>query len=99
MITTGQITSLLRPGLKAVFGNYPTYPDQWTHIFKTYSSDKHQEIETELKSLGPAAFFDQGSPVKSDNMQQAFLTSYLHRKVGLNFTITREAIDDNLYKK
>ena len=41
MITTGQIAESLRPGLKAVFGQYPTYPEQWTEIFKTYKSDKY----------------------------------------------------------
>ena len=40
-INTAQISELLRPGLKAVFGQYNTYPDQWKEIFKTYQSDKY----------------------------------------------------------
>lgn len=99
MITTGQITAQLRPGLKAVFGNYNVYPEQWMGIFKTYTSDKQQEIEVEDKFLGPAQLFGEGAGIPYDDMQQAWQISYLHQKVGLGFQITREAIDDNLYKQ
>lgn len=98
MINTGQIAQLLRPGLKAVFGQYPTYPEQWTEIFKTYQSDKYQEIEVEMKYLGPADIKPEGQPIATDSMGQRIVTNYIHKRVGLSFTITKEAVEDNLYQ-
>jgi hypothetical protein len=98
MINTGQIAQLLRPGLKAVFGQYPTYPEQWTEIFKTYQSDKYQEIDVEMKYLGAADIKPEGQPIATDSMGQRIITNYIHRRVGLSFTITKEAVEDNLYQ-
>jgi len=98
MINTGQIAQLLRPGLKAVFGQYPTYPEQWTEIFKTYQSDKYQEIEVEMKYLGAADIKMEGQPIATDSMGQRIVTNYIHKRVGLSFTITKEAVEDNLYQ-
>lgn len=98
MINTGQIAQLLRPGLKAVFGQYPTYPEQWTEIFKTYQSDKYQEIEVEMKYLGAADIKPEGQPIATDTMGQRVVTNYIHKRVGLSFTITKEAVEDNLYQ-
>ena len=98
MINTGQIAQLLRPGLKAVFGQYPTYPEQLTEIFKTYQSDKYQEIEVEMKYLGAADIKPEGQPIATDSLGQRIVTNYIHKRVGLSFTITKEAIEDNLYQ-
>lgn len=98
MINTGQIAQLLRPGLKAVFGQYPTYPEQWTEIFKTLPSDKFQEIEVEMKFLGPADIKPEGQPIATDTMGQRIVTNYIHKRVGLSFTVTKEAIEDNQYQ-
>lgn len=98
MINTGQIAQLLRPGLKAVFGQYPQYPEQWTEIFKTYQSDKFQEIDVEMKFLGAADIKPEGSAIATDSMGQRIVTNYIHKTVGLSFTLTQEAIEDNLYQ-
>jgi hypothetical protein len=98
MINTGQIADLLRPGLKAVFGEYPTYPEQWTDIYKTFKSDKYQEIEVEMKYLGAADIKPEGQPIATDSMGQRVVTNYIHKSVGLSFTITKEAVEDNLYQ-
>lgn len=98
MINTGQIAQLLRPGLKAVFGQYPMYPEQWTEIFKTYQSDKYQEIEVEMKYLGAADIKPEGQPIATDSMGQRIVTNYIHKTVGLSFTMTQESISDNLYQ-
>jgi hypothetical protein len=98
MINTGSIAQLLRPGLKAVFGQYATYPEQWTEIYKTYTSDKYQEIEVEMKFLGAADIKAEGAPIASDSMGQRIITNYIHKRVGLSFTITKESVEDNLYQ-
>lgn len=98
MINTGQIAQLLRPGLNAIVGEMPTYPEQWTEIYKTQKSNKYQEIDVEMKYLGPATIKPEGSPISTDTMGQRIITSYIHKRVGINFTITKEAIEDNLYQ-
>lgn len=98
MINTGQIAQLLRPGLKAVFGNYNTYPEQWTEIYKSQPSDKYQEIEVEMKYLGAADIVAEGAPTPVDSMGQRIVTNYIHRKIAISFSITEEAIQDNQYQ-
>lgn len=98
MINTQAISELMYTGLKAVFGQSATYPEQYTEIFKTEQSNKYQEVEVEMKFLGAADIIDQGQAISSDSMGQRIVTNYIHKKVGLNFTITEEAIDDNQYQ-
>jgi hypothetical protein len=98
MINTASIYPLLRPGVKAVIGNYDTYPDQWKKVFKTYSSDKKIEFEDEFKSLGIAQIKNEGAAIAQDSMSVRYQTSYLHTTYGLSFSITDEAMKDNLYK-
>lgn len=97
-INTTAIANLLRPGLSAVFGDYPLYPSQWSDIFETYDSDKAVEIEVEMKMLGLAQIRPEGSPTATDTMGQRIVTNYVHKYIALSFSITRQAIMDNLYK-
>lgn len=97
-INTTAIRDLLRPGLAAIFGDYDTYPDQWTEIFEKHTSDKAVEIEVEMKLLGMAAIKAEGASVQFDTMGQRFTTNYVHRYVGIGYIVTRQAIKDNLYK-
>jgi phage major head subunit gpT-like protein len=97
-INTTAIRDLLRPGLAAVFGDYPMYPAQWSEIFEKNTSDKAVEIEVEVKMLGLAQLKSEGAATAYDSMGQRFTTNYVHRYVGLGFIITRQAIKDNLYK-
>jgi len=97
-INTTSIANLLRPGLAAVFGDYPSYPSQWTEIFEVYESDKAVEIEVEMRMLGLAQLRAEGAPTAVDTMGQRFITQYQSRYVALSFDITRQAIMDNLYK-
>lgn len=95
---TADIQNLLRPGLKSVFGTYPSYPAQYREIFTEYQSDKAIEIDVEMKFLGLAQFRAEGSTTAIDTMGQRVITNYVHRYVALGFTITRQAQMDNLYK-
>lgn len=98
-INTGAIANLLRPGLAAVFGDYPRYPSQWSEIFDVYQSDKAVEIEVEMRMLGLAAIRPEGAQTQMDDaMGQRVITNYVHKYVALGFQITRQAIMDNLYK-
>lgn len=97
-INTTAIRDLLRPGLAAVFGDYPMYPAQWTEIFEKHTSDKAVEIEVEIKMLGLAQVKAEGASTTYDTMGQRYVTNYVNRYVAIGFIITRQAIKDNLYK-
>lgn len=97
-INTTAIRDLLRPGLAAVFGDYPMYPGQWSEIFETNSSDKAVEIEVEIKLLGLAQIKAEGASTVYENMGQRYVTNYVHRYTSIGFIITRQAMKDNLYQ-
>lgn len=97
MINTTKIANLLRPGLKAVFGRAEGYKDQWQEVYKTYTSDRNQEFDQEMMFLGLANIKDEGAPISFGDMGASYQTTYVHKRVGLAFTITYEAIEDNLY--
>lgn len=94
-----QIRNLLVPGVKAVFGDYMAYPDQWREIYSIHDSDKAQEIEIEMRTLGLAQLRAEGAPTAMDTgYGQRNVITYYHRYVSLGFAITRQAIKDDLYK-
>ena len=97
-IMTTDIPRLLQAGLAAAWGEAPMYPAQWPEIYEVYNSDKAVEIETELKFLGLGQIRAEGAPTAQDSMGQRFTTTYVHRYVALQFSITRQALKDNLYK-
>lgn len=98
-VNTAAIKSLLRPGLNAVFGEYPTYSGQWGEIFTRNKSDKQAEIDVETRMLGLASLKTEGASIAYDNgMGERYTTTYLNQTIGLGFIITKEAMEDNLYK-
>jgi hypothetical protein len=97
-INTTAIRDLLKPGLAAVFGDYPQWPAQWTEIFEKHSSDKAVEVEVEVKLLGLAQIKAEGASVNYDVMGQRYVTNYVHRYAAIGFIITRQAMKDNLYQ-
>lgn len=98
-VNTAAIKSLLRPGLNAVFGDYPSYGGQWAEIFTKNKSDKQVEIDVEMRMLGLAELKQQGQSIAYDNgMGERYVTSYVNQSIALGFVITREAMRDNLYK-
>lgn len=97
-INTTAIRDLLRPGLAAVFGDYPMYPSQWPELFTKHTSDKAVEIEVEVKLLGLASIKAEGASVQYDSMGQRYVTNYVHRYAAIGFIITKQAMKDNLYQ-
>lgn len=98
LVTTSQIQSLLRPGLKQVFGDYGTYPDEWKQIFAQYKSDKAVEYETEMQPTSVAQMKNEGTSTFFDIMKQVFISTYYHQYFSIGVIFTRQAIVDNLYK-
>lgn len=97
-INTSAIADLLRPGLHAVTGDYPSYPTQWSEIYEVFHSDKGFETEVEMKMLGLAQLRAEGAATAMDDMSEAYTSTYLHRYVALGFVITHQSLQDCLYK-
>jgi len=97
-INRAQLVKELVPGLNALFGlEYARYADEHTMIFDTESSDRAYEEEVMLSGFGEAAVKGEGAAVKYDTAQETWTARYVHNTVALAFSLTEEAMEDNLY--
>ena len=99
-ISRGQLVKELEPGLNALFGlEYKRYENQHAEIYTTESSDRAFEEEVMLSGFAQAQTKSEGAGVTFDNAQETFTARYTHETVALAFSITEEAIEDNLYDR
>jgi len=99
-ISRGQLVKELEPGLNALFGlEYKRYENQHAEIFDTENSDRAFEEEVMLSGFAQAQVKPEGSGVTFDNAQETFTSRYTHETIALAFSITEEAIEDNLYDR
>jgi hypothetical protein len=97
-ISRAQLLKELLPGLNALFGlEYAKYGEQHAEIFETESSERSFEEETKLSGFGAAPVKNEGSAIAYDNAQEAFTARYTHETIAMGFSITEEAVEDNLY--
>jgi len=88
----------LLPGLNALFGlEYKQYAEEHKEIFDTESSERSFEEEVKLSGFGAAPVKAEGDALSYDNAQEAFTARYVHETIALGFSITEEAVEDNLY--
>ena len=99
-ISRGQLVKELEPGLNALFGlEYKRYENQHAEIYTTESSDRAFEEEVMLSGLAQAQTKSEGAGVTFDNAQETYTARYTHETVALAFSITEEAVEDNLYDR
>jgi len=97
-ISRQQLAKELEPGLNALFGlEYKMYENQHTEIFDKENSDRAFEEEVMLSGFGNAEVKPEGSGVSYDDAQETFTARYTHETIALAFSITEEAVEDNLY--
>jgi hypothetical protein len=97
-ISRAQLLKELLPGLNALFGlEYAKYGEEHAEIFETESSERSFEEETKLSGFSAAPVKNEGSAIAYDNAQEAWTARYNHETVAMGFSITEEAIEDNLY--
>jgi|TARA_S200002703_G_scaffold147895_1_gene144098 hypothetical protein len=97
-ISRSQLLKELLPGLNALFGlEYAKYTEEHKEIFETETSDRSFEEETKLSGFGSAPTKAEGSAIEYDNAQEAFTARYTHETIAMGFSVTEEAIEDNLY--
>ena len=97
-ISRAQLLKELLPGLNALFGmEYAKYGEEHKEIFEQESSDRSFEEETKLSGFSAAPVKNEGSAIEYDNAQEAWTARYTHETIAMGFSITEEAIEDNLY--
>jgi hypothetical protein len=97
-ISRAQALKELLPGLNALFGlEYKKYEDEHSEIYETESSERSFEEEQKLSGFGAAPVKAEGAAISYDNAQEAFTARYVHETVAMGFSITEEAMEDNLY--
>ena len=97
-ISRQQLAKELEPGLNALFGlEYNNYENQHGEIFDTETSDRAFEEEVMLSGFGEAQVKSEGSAVAFDDANEHFTARYTHETIALAFSITEEAVEDNLY--
>ena len=99
-ISRAQLAKELEPGLNALFGlEYDRYEKESEEIFETESSDRAFEEEVMLSGFGTAPVKSEGTAISFDDAQETFTARYTHETIALAFSITEEAIEDNLYNR
>jgi len=97
-ISRAQLLKELLPGLNALFGlEYKRYGEEHKEIYETESSDRSFEEETKLSGFGAAPVKNEGQALAYDNAQEAWTARYNHETIAMGFSITEEAMEDNLY--
>jgi phage major head subunit gpT-like protein len=97
-ISRAQMLKQLIPGLNKLFGlEYKTYAEEHKEIYEQESSDRSFEEETKLSGFGAAPVKSEGMAMSYDTAQEAFTSRYTHQTIVLGFSITEEAMEDNLY--
>ena len=97
-ISRAQLLKELLPGLNALFGmEYARYGEEHKEIYETEKSERSFEEETKLAGFAAAPVKNEGSAIAYDNAQEAFTARYTHETIALGFSITEEAVEDNLY--
>jgi hypothetical protein len=97
-ISRAQLLKELLPGLNALFGlEYKRYGEEHKEIFETETSERSFEEETKLSGFSAAPVKNEGSALAYDNAQEAWTARYNHETIAMGFSITEEAMEDNLY--
>jgi phage major head subunit gpT-like protein len=97
-ISRAQLLKELLPGLNALFGlEYAKYGEQHKEIYETETSERSFEEETKLSGFSAAPVKNEGSAIAYDNAQEAWTARYTHETIAMGFSITEEAVEDNLY--
>jgi hypothetical protein len=97
-ISRAQLLKELLPGLNALFGlEYAKYGEEHKEIFESETSDRSFEEETKLSGFGAAPVKNEGASIAYDKAQEAWTARYTHETIAMGFSLTEEAIEDNLY--
>jgi len=99
-ISRAQLVKELEPGLNALFGlEYKGYEQEHLQVYDVESSDRAFEEEVMLSGFGEAPVKTEGAGMAYDTAQEVFTARYTHETIALAFSLTEEAVEDNLYDR
>jgi hypothetical protein len=99
-ITRGQLLKELVPGLHAIFGTeYKRYEDEAAVLFENEKSNRAFEEEVLFPGFGEASVKFEGQGVEYAQTGEGWVARYTNETVAMAFSITEEAMEDNLYDK
>ena len=97
-INRASIAKQLVPGLNAIFGmEYGEVVDELTPLFEMENSDRAFEEEVLFTGFGSAPVKQEGAAVQYDTAQDSYTARYTAETIALAFSVTEEAMEDNLY--
>jgi hypothetical protein len=97
-MSRAQLLKELLPGLNALFGlEYKQYGEEHKEIFEQETSERSFEEEVKLSGFAAAPVKNEGAAIAYDNAQEAYTARYNHETIAMGFSITEEAMEDNLY--
>ncbi len=97
-ISRAQLLRELLPGLNALFGlEYKKYGEEHKEIFEVETSERSFEEETKLSGFSAAPVKTEGAAMRYDNAQEVWAARYNHETIAMGFSLTEEAMEDNLY--
>lgn len=97
-ISRAQLAKELEPGLNALFGmSYDSYDREYEEIFAIEDSERAFEEEVLITGFGTAPVKSEGAGVSFDTASEGFTARYTHETLALAFSLTSEAVEDNLY--
>ena len=97
-VSRAQLLKELLPGLNALFGlEYKRYAEEHKEIYEDETSERSFEEEVKLSGFGTAPVKAEGAAIAYDNAQEAWVARFTHETIAMGFSITEEAMEDNLY--
>ena len=97
-ISRSQLLKELLPGLNGLFGlEYKRYGEEHKEIYEIETSERSFEEEVKLSGFAAAPVKNEGAGIVYEAAQEAFVARYNHETIALGFSITEEAVEDNLY--
>ena len=97
-ISRAQLLKELMPGLNALFGvEYKQYKEEHKEIYTIETSERSFEEEVKITGFGPAPTKPEGEAIQYDDAQESYVSRYTHETIAMGFSITEEAVEDNLY--
>ena len=97
-INRSSIARELLPSLNAVFGvEYGNVDNEHAVLYKTENSDRSFEEEVLFTGFGTAPTKSEGAGVQYDSAQESYVARYTNETIALAFSVTEEAMEDNLY--
>ena len=88
----------LEPGLNATFGDeYNRYENEHLAFLDAETSEKAWEEDVLFPGFGEAVVKPEGEGVTYGNTEESWIARYNHETIAFAFSVTEEAVEDNLY--